>query len=474
MSEKQNEALKEHLKEKYKEKIKELLPFIIIGVIVILLLGSGFFIHYNKESLFNYFKNISFSTPKEIFVEFKNWIINPDDNLKPLRNNFLIYLLTFIILIILTISFFYYSNNKIKFSIEIFLYIFIILIPIVLLFYYLKPQLANISNVIDKTSEAVKSSREKSMIIIFITLFVFINSIIYFSMKVTPKQVLFTQYLFIILLVMIIIIGLAMTFLMFIHYFRTMTGTTGFLLRLIFYIPCLFIDLLQYIKNELKITANNVYILFIIELLLILCYLYLPYVLNKITVKKGITILKDSRFLDKEYILPNDTIITLPKKSTDDPSIYRQNFAISLWLYVNPQSNSFKSYSKETNIIDIDNSKPKITYINNNDNIAEKNKLIFYFGDIKHTIHNKGQKWNNIVINCNTTIVDIFINGNLERTITLSEPLDFTNTGTIKLGSNDGLDGAICNVMYYNEPLTKNQIASSYNFLMLKNPPTME
>ena len=92
MSEKQNEALKEHLKEKYKEKIKELLPFIIRGVIVILLLGSGFFIHYNKESLFNYFKNISFSNPIEIFVEFKNWIINPDDNLKPLRNNFLIYL----------------------------------------------------------------------------------------------------------------------------------------------------------------------------------------------------------------------------------------------------------------------------------------------------------------------------------------------------------------------------------------------
>lgn len=410
----------------------------------------------------------------ENIKDFKNWIINPNDNLKPLRNNFLIYLLTFTLIIVLTILFFYYSQNKIKFSLEIFLYILILLIPIVLLFYYFKPHLTNITNVIDKTNDMVKSSKEKSLIIVFITLFVFINSMIYFSMKVTPKQVLFTQYIFIILLALIIIVGLAMIFLMFIHYFRSMTGWLGFIVRVIFFIPCLLIDFLQYIKNELKITSNNVYILFILELLLLLGYLYLPKLLNKITVKNGIVILKDSRFLDKEYILPNETIIKLPKKTTDEPSIYRQNFAISMWVYINPQSNNFNSYSKETNIIDMDNSKPRITYINNNDNINEKDKLVFYFGDIKHSIENKGQKWNNIVINCNSTIIDIFINSNLEKTFDLSEPLDFTNTGTITLGSNNGLDGAICNIMYYNEPLNKNQIASSYNFLMFKNPPTME
>ena len=74
----------------------------------------------------------------ENIKDFKNWIINPDDNLKPLRNNFLIYLLTFTLIIVLTILFFYYSQNKIKFSLEIFLYILILLIPIVLLFYYFK------------------------------------------------------------------------------------------------------------------------------------------------------------------------------------------------------------------------------------------------------------------------------------------------------------------------------------------------
>lgn len=471
MSEGKKEALNEYLKEQYNKTYKELLPYVIVTIVIILLIGIGIVFQYNKTSLFNFYNAVSFAGVIASVNDFKNWMLNPTDELKPLRNNFLMYLLTFIILIIFTILFFYYSQNKIKFSLETFLYTFIIIIPIVLLFYYLKPQLTNISNVKETLT---KTSRERSLIIIFITLFIFINGITYFSMKVTPQQVLFTQYIFMILLGVILIVGLAMIFLMFIHYFKSMTGWSGIIVRFIFFIPCLVIDFIQYIKNELKITANNVYILFIVELLLILGYLYLPTLLNKITVKKGISILKDSRFLDKEYTLPNDTIIELPKKSTDDPSKYRLNYAISLWVYINPQSNSFNSYSKETNIIDMDNSQPKIAYINNNDNIDEKDKLVFYFGDNKHMINNKGQRWTNIVINCNSTIIDIFINGNLEKTFTLSEPLDFTNTGVITLGSNNGLDGAICNIMYYNEPLNQNQIANSYNFLMFKNPPTME
>lgn len=403
---------------------------------------------------------------KNNIIDFKNWIINPNDNdLTILRNNFLIYLLTFIILIIFTVLFFYYSHNKIKFSLDIFLYTTIIIIPIFLLFYFLKPQLTDIST---------EKSNEKSLITIFISLIFFITLLIYFIMNVTPKQVLITKYVFIILLGFMFIVGLAMIFLMFMHYFKNMSGWSGFFVRLIFFIPCLLIDFIQFIKNEMKITTNNIYILFILELLLILGYLYLPNLFNKITLKKGIILLKDSRFLNKEYTITNDTMITLPKLSIDEVSKYRHNFAISMWVYINPQNNSFHSYSKETNIIDMNNSKPRITYINNNDNINEKDILIFYFDDNKHIIKNKGQKWNNIVINSNSTTIDIFINSNLEKTFTLTKPLEYKNTGIINLGSNNGLDGAICNIMYFNEPLTKNQIANSYNLLMFKNPPLLE
>lgn len=415
-----------------------------------------------------------FNDFKSNIVDFKNWIIQPQEDVKLLRNNFLVYLLTFIIIILFTILFFYYSHNKIKFSLDTFLYTMLIIIPILLLFYYLKPQFTNINTVMDKTDDIIlKTTQETSIVTIFITSIVVICLLIYFVMNVTPRQVLFTQYIFMILLGFIVIIGLAMIFLMFKHYFKTMSGWPGFFVRLVFFIPCLMIDFIQFIKNQMEITTNNVYILFILELLLILGYLYLPMIIKKATLSKGIVLLKDSRFLDKEYTITSDAII-LPKKSKEDPLKYRHNFAISMWVYVNPQSTSFQSYSNETNIINMNNNKPRITYINNIDNIHEKDKIVIYFNDNKQIIKNKGQKWNNIVINCNSTIIDIFINGNLEKTFNLSEPLNYTNTGTITLGSNNGLDGAICNIMYYKQPLSKNEIANSYNLLMFNNPPIME
>jgi hypothetical protein len=414
-----------------------------------------------------FYKNI-----KNNFQDFKQWIVNPTDELKSLRNNFLKYLLSFIILILFTVLFFHYSHNKIKFSLQTFIYTILIIIPIILLFYFLKPHLTNITG----NTTDVTTTNEQSTITIFITLFVFIIAFIYFIINVTQQQIVIAQYLFGILLGLILIVGLAITFLMFVNTIKTMSGWSGFFMRLLFFIPCLFIDFIQFIKNEMKITANNIYILFILELLLILGYLYLPKLLKKIALANGIVILKDSMFLHKEFLLTNDKIIQLPKNTKDvnEPSKYRQNFAISMWVYVDPQSKSFKSYSKECNIIDMDNRKPKITYIDNNSNSDEKDKLIIYFGDNKHTISNKGQKWNNIVINCNSTIIDIFMNGNLEKTFYLQEPLDYTNTGKITLGSNEGLDGAICNIMYYNTPLTKTEIVNNYNLLMLNNPPIIE
>jgi len=70
--------------------------------------------------------------------------------------------------------------------------------------------------------------------------------------------------------------------------------------------------------------------------------------------------------------------------------------------------------------------------------------------------------------------VDLFINGNLERTYTFNENIPiYLATDTITTGSNQGLDGAICNINYYLEPLTKSQITTTYNLLMSKNPPTL-
>jgi len=44
----------------------------------------------------------------------------------------------------------------------------------------------------------------------------------------------------------------------------------------------------------------------------------------------------------------------------------------------------------------------------------------------------------------------------------------------IIIGSNDGLDGAICNIAYYNKTLSRFEINNNYKLLANKNPPVKE
>jgi hypothetical protein len=42
---------------------------------------------------------------------------------------------------------------------------------------------------------------------------------------------------------------------------------------------------------------------------------------------------------------------------------------------------------------------------------------------------------------------------------------------SIKIGSDNGLYGAICNVNYYKSPLQESQLVNMYNLYYNKNPP---
>jgi hypothetical protein len=87
------------------------------------------------------------------------------------------------------------------------------------------------------------------------------------------------------------------------------------------------------------------------------------------------------------------------------------------------------------------------------------------------------------------TTVDMFINGNLERSFTydgINQPAPIVkNNSQISIGetkisgeadtidypNRDGLYGAICNIVYYNNPLTKMALVYNYNTLSIQNPP---
>ena len=104
--------------------------------------------------------------------------------------------------------------------------------------------------------------------------------------------------------------------------------------------------------------------------------------------------------------------------------------------------------------------------------------------DTFYPVSMPSQKWNQVVLNYSDNKVDLFINGQLERTFRLSGENastkdttiqsfipQYSDLDTITIGDEFGVDGAVCNVEYYKRPLTSEQIAFQYNIFANSNPP---
>lgn len=324
-------------------------------------------------------------------------------------------------------------------------------------------------------------------------------SVIYSYSSLNEDTFTFVSYALNFILFFIIIFGLALFFYIFGNYFKSLNNFSGFLVYFIFYIPCLIIDFFKYILKEYRMTSLTVYILFIIEVLLILTYLYSKDIINYLITKttKNMVLLPKSAFLDIKSTIGNNYDLRIKdpiasnnsntfKKINDIQTLentqtysYRKRYSISMWIYLNNQPPNNMSYSKETEIFNYGNGKPRITYYNDITTDNMKDKYIFYFtnstikeSSVKMTL--PGQKWNYIVFNYYSDKVDLFINGNLEKTYIFENNMPtYLASDDITIGTQEGLNGAICNINYYIEPLTKSQIINSYNLLMMKNPPTL-
>lgn len=130
-----------------------------------------------------------------------------------------------------------------------------------------------------------------------------------------------------------------------------------------------------------------------------------------------------------------------------------------------------------------------------NDDFFVKEQLDFLnkeeYDTMKYTFYPvsmESQKWNQIVLNYSDNKVDLCINGNLERTFYLAgENIPnpqvtrqdgiynfipkYSDLDTITVGDEFGIDGAVCNVEYFKQPLTPEQISFNYNIYADKNPP---
>jgi hypothetical protein len=99
-------------------------------------------------------------------------------------------------------------------------------------------------------------------------------------------------------------------------------------------------------------------------------------------------------------------------------------------------------------------------------------QTVKYKGETSFRLMIPSQKWNHVVFNYYENTVDLFINGNLERSMNLkNSPIHLLPTDIISVGDVDGIHGSICNIVYYTEPLTKTKISHIYNTNFMKNPP---
>lgn len=266
------------------------------------------------------------------------------------------------------------------------------------------------------------------------------------------------------------------------------------------YIPCLLIYLIEtpiqylipsrFTKNansSVKDAFNNEYnktnvgsfVLLLIMITLLISYLIFPYLTETIQLQGGKQITNQTIYTNKQADL--FSMKQLTNMTTPD-----YQYGLSFWLYIDSEppstSNLYLSNGSVLNFAET----PNILYN------GVKNSLIFtqkytreyidasnvdmihldkYANKEIFTLENiKLQKWNHIALNLYNGTMDIFYNGQLVKSQPGVVPwIDVSSFLTI--GSNNGISGGVCNMTFFNKPLTYTQIYYLYELFKNKTPP---
>lgn len=433
------------------------------------------------------------------------------------------------------------ASDKKSLSSNAYMYLFGTVVPLLFIFYFL-----------------IGGELQKQFIYIF-TGIIAIIILLYLSFSIKLNNGV--GYIVNIVVFLIVFIGFMLMATILSDTLKRKDNWIGFTMNFIFYLPCLVNDFIAFILIDFYSTPQIFLTLFIIEILLILYFIYaMPAIQNYIK-GDGVPIQSDPVFLNQSTTLNTSAVMAMTTNTitvnidicgnkiyTDNasanPTNVRSNFSISMWTYVNPPNSSRIPVNSEANIFYYGSTivplksgnnnyltnqtqqslngltpsgtsfHPQITYaidelhngfykIYADSNIIDNMDLPKYITIDTDTL--PYQKWNNIVLNYNQNMVDIFINGNLVRSVHLTQQPLFSNYDIMAIGtdssslyetsyphydpdidgptpqptvssvinttSRNGLYGSVCNVVYYPTPLDRGKIRNNYNYLMVKNPP---
>jgi hypothetical protein len=269
---------------------------------------------------------------------------------------------------------------------------------------------------------------------------------------------------------------------------------SSLIFKIMIYIPCLFLNLADYFRNEFKLAQRQwtYVILLAFEILFIALIFLLPSVFDAIVNHNGEVILDKVLPLEKKSE-PFDVIITDPSDNSQTVSLTpsladnvktnspHYSYGVSAWFYIHPEPlNSYSSGSNGINILnfatngDGNGGAPQVSFnpatnelivnvqtsTNNNNNSQKQvivpNPILL-------------QRWNHLFINFNNNgIMDIFLNNHLESSTPNIIP---KLPKTLIVGSDSGIYGQACNVVYYKDVVGSQGISWIYNTHKLLNPP---
>jgi len=237
-------------------------------------------------------------------------------------------------------------------------------------------------------------------------------------------------------------------------------------IKLITYIPCLLLDLVDYAKNQYQITTKPILIVFIIEILLIGLYLIYPWIVKQFLSHNSNQLVKDPIVLNKETNLGSFSDVNY----VDDKFQYK--YAVSGWIYIDsfpPETNS--SYDTYTSLLNIGD-KPNFLFN------AAKNKLKIMLktqGNVESILYEtdefRMQRWNHVLVNYDGSTMDIFINNELVSSTPGAIP--YNSNTMMACGTNNGIYGGVCNVNYYKESISRAKINWLYSSVKSLNPPVI-
>ena len=260
------------------------------------------------------------------------------------------------------------------------------------------------------------------------------------------------------------------------------------IINTLFYIPCLFTGIFDSVGNlavgeskdskDSKESSTGSIIMLVVTIILMGVYFTTPSLINKINLQGGKPLVNKPVYTNAEYSLGT-------YKELNGSDNYDYQYAISFWLFLDAVApNTNASYSKYTSLLNFGD-KPNVLYNGKNNTLMvtmqqkdlnkSANKLTDFDENGNRILYKNEnvllQKWNNIIINYNGGIMDIFLNGELVKSDIGVVP--YYTLDNLTIGEDDGILGGICNVVYFNRALTTSNMYYLYNMVKNKSPPVL-